>query len=255
MATYNENSLKIKKSDLIIYIIALVAFILMIVVLMSDRIGVNKNVNSLITTDNVNNNFKKNTMVTKKDDANTSVMPNGKNQLAEKNKENSVNRELVRDLQSDKKQNVTIEKQDKLKTQNTTKITATDNSSKKEVVKLEAKNKPKTEIKPDVNERNKTQAAGNKLSVAKPKKIARTRSVSRAKITYAKPVRVVPRRRINSEPDTGLRVVRKIHARSGDALWRIALRNRVRTINIIYVNKLKNPDLIYPGQVINIPNK
>ncbi len=57
------------------------------------------------------------------------------------------------------------------------------------------------------------------------------------------------------QPDSNLVVVKKVQALVGDTLWRIALRNNVRTINIVYVNQLSNPDVIFPGQTINIPNK
>ncbi|MGI5971073.1 MAG: SafA/ExsA family spore coat assembly protein [Oscillospiraceae bacterium] len=41
---------------------------------------------------------------------------------------------------------------------------------------------------------------------------------------------------------------------SGDTLWKIASKNQVGCSELISANpQLKNPDLIYPGQVINIP--
>ncbi len=41
----------------------------------------------------------------------------------------------------------------------------------------------------------------------------------------------------------------------GDTLWKIAVRYEVGLSEIINANsELQNPDLIYPGQIINIPN-
>ncbi len=248
MATYNENSLKVKKSDLIIYIIALIAFILMIVVLMSDRIGVNKNVNSLITTDNVNtpikSNFKEKENIAKND-----VLPSGENKLVNEKEDSLVNRQLVEDLKNEKKlsnSNVKVEdtsnkavqnndKMDKSKIAFKNKDKSIDNSSERAIVKKETK--------PVVNKKEKP-AVTKKAQIANRKRLA-----------YAKPARIIPRTKYSVEPDAGLRIVSKVRIRYGDALWKIASRHGVRTINIIYVNKLKNPDLIYPGQVINIPNK
>ncbi len=42
--------------------------------------------------------------------------------------------------------------------------------------------------------------------------------------------------------------------RSGDTMWKIAVRNQVGLSEIIAANpSIKNPALIYPGQVLNIP--
>lgn len=42
---------------------------------------------------------------------------------------------------------------------------------------------------------------------------------------------------------------------SGDSLWRIAVKNQVGVSELIAANpQLKNPDLIYPGDVITIPS-
>ena len=41
---------------------------------------------------------------------------------------------------------------------------------------------------------------------------------------------------------------------SGDSLWKIAVKNQVGVSELIAANpQLKNPDLIYPGDVIQIP--
>jgi LysM repeat protein len=51
-------------------------------------------------------------------------------------------------------------------------------------------------------------------------------------------------------------VVQQYKVKTGDALWKIAKKFNVRTINIIAVNqKMNNPDKIFPGQTISIPNK
>ncbi len=43
--------------------------------------------------------------------------------------------------------------------------------------------------------------------------------------------------------------------KSGDSMWKIAVKNQVGLDEIISVNpQIKNPDLIYPGQSITIPN-
>lgn len=41
--------------------------------------------------------------------------------------------------------------------------------------------------------------------------------------------------------------------RPGDTLWDIAFRNRISVAQIISLNYLKNPDLIFPGQKIKLP--
>lgn len=42
---------------------------------------------------------------------------------------------------------------------------------------------------------------------------------------------------------------------SGDSLWKIAVKHRVGVSEIKNANpQIKNPDLIYPGQVVNIPS-
>lgn len=42
---------------------------------------------------------------------------------------------------------------------------------------------------------------------------------------------------------------------SGDSLWKIAVKNQVGLSELIGANpSLKNPNLIYPGQKISIPN-
>ena len=42
---------------------------------------------------------------------------------------------------------------------------------------------------------------------------------------------------------------------SGDSLWRIAVKNQVGVSELVVANpQLKNPDLIYPGDVITIPS-
>lgn len=42
---------------------------------------------------------------------------------------------------------------------------------------------------------------------------------------------------------------------SGDSLWRIAVKNQVGVSELISANpQIKNPDLIYPGEVIQIPS-
>lgn len=40
---------------------------------------------------------------------------------------------------------------------------------------------------------------------------------------------------------------------NGDCLWKIALKYNVKTLDIINNNNFRNPDIIYPGQVIQIP--
>ena len=53
---------------------------------------------------------------------------------------------------------------------------------------------------------------------------------------------------INSSADTAHTVVR------GDTMWLIAVKHEVGISELILANPhIKNPDLIYPGQVINIP--
>jgi LysM repeat protein len=59
-----------------------------------------------------------------------------------------------------------------------------------------------------------------------------------------------------AKPSKGLEVVQQYKVKTGDALWKIAKKFNVRTINIIAVNqKMNNPDKIFPGQTISIPNK
>jgi uncharacterized YkwD family protein/spore coat assembly protein SafA len=42
---------------------------------------------------------------------------------------------------------------------------------------------------------------------------------------------------------------------SGDSLWRVAVKNQVGVSELVAANpQLKNPDLIYPGDVITIPS-
>ncbi len=41
--------------------------------------------------------------------------------------------------------------------------------------------------------------------------------------------------------------------KSGDVLWKIAKQHGVKTIDLAKYNKMKNPNLIYPGDVIKIP--
>ena len=61
-------------------------------------------------------------------------------------------------------------------------------------------------------------------------------------------------KRYKAKPDKDLYIVSKYTVQDGDALWKIAQKMGVRTINIIAVNNISNPNLIFPGQVILIPN-
>ncbi|HHU43994.1 MAG: SafA/ExsA family spore coat assembly protein [Bacillota bacterium] len=61
--------------------------------------------------------------------------------------------------------------------------------------------------------------------------------------------------------DTGIKsptpaqAARSYTVQSGDSLWKIAVRFQVGLSEIINANRhIKNPDLIYPGQVISIPD-
>ncbi|PKL14908.1 MAG: hypothetical protein CVV50_01945 [Spirochaetae bacterium HGW-Spirochaetae-6] len=62
--------------------------------------------------------------------------------------------------------------------------------------------------------------------------------------------------RYEGKPSSNLKVSSTYRVKDGDALWRIAQKYNVRTINIIAVNsQLQNPDVIVAGQVISIPNR
>ncbi len=62
--------------------------------------------------------------------------------------------------------------------------------------------------------------------------------------------------RYTAKPNDNLTISTMYKVKNGDALWRIAEKYNVRTINIIAVNKnISNPDIIVPGQTISIPNK
>lgn len=58
------------------------------------------------------------------------------------------------------------------------------------------------------------------------------------------------------KPDSNLTVAGSYTVKTGDALWKIAEKMNVKTINIIAVNgNIHNPNFILPGQVILLPNK
>ncbi|OHD07415.1 MAG: hypothetical protein A2Y41_01360 [Spirochaetes bacterium GWB1_36_13] len=58
------------------------------------------------------------------------------------------------------------------------------------------------------------------------------------------------------KPSQNLKIAGSYKVKKGDALWKIAKQFNVKTINIVAINgKLNNPDFIYPGQVISIPNQ
>src|SRR5690606_22298422 len=43
---------------------------------------------------------------------------------------------------------------------------------------------------------------------------------------------------------------------SGDSLWKIAVKTQTGVMELIHANpQLENPNLIYPGQKINVPEK
>lgn len=47
----------------------------------------------------------------------------------------------------------------------------------------------------------------------------------------------------------------KYTVKSGDSMWKIAVRYQIGVQEIINANpQVKNPNLIYPKQVLNIPN-
>lgn len=60
--------------------------------------------------------------------------------------------------------------------------------------------------------------------------------------------------RYPAQPDSNLKTVKSYKVKAGDSLWKIAQKHNVRTINLVAVNKMANPDRLFPGQVIFISN-
>ncbi len=61
-------------------------------------------------------------------------------------------------------------------------------------------------------------------------------------------------KRYPAQPDSHLKTVSSYKVKSGDSLWKIAQKHNVKTINLVAVNKIANPDYLYPGQIIMISN-
>lgn len=61
-------------------------------------------------------------------------------------------------------------------------------------------------------------------------------------------------KRYPAKPDSNLKTVSSYKVKSGDSLWKIAQKHNVKTINLVAVNNMANPDYLYPGQIIMISN-
>jgi len=317
MATYNETSLKIKKSDLIIYIIALIAFVLMIVVLMSDKIGVTRKVTSFL-----NNNHSHQTAVSQNNTqqttaVNSSIQSSGEpsNSAQSETPANTAsvanpNQQLVNELQQNNNnhaENASIvqrSNQGTAQDADTASINTRPAGDSRIQSEGNRRSESPAETRTGVNrERNETTdssvndetpAERNNNSVRANARTSAAIAERRQETVVRVPERssVIRRERIRQpeislrqnapviqternqrsaatrinrtsvntastqvQPDSNLVVVKKVQALTGDTLWKIALRNNVRTINLVYVNQLSNPDIIFPGQTINIPNR
>jgi LysM repeat protein len=295
MASYNESAFKIKKSDIVIYIVALLAFVLMIVVLMSDKLGVSKRVTSLIGNSSTDT-----SQIVTAGNESRSLANNQSSGLSTSQgvrqgasgASQDINRELVNDLQ--RSENVPSEGQ-QLSTQpassssssrrteqaqrsGSSSDTANTNSSasgiRAEISDEHSGMERASGSRTEINRENSSSTSSSQLSVQRERAdaLARARETS-ARVSVAKKKKKastphlsrrnrVARAAVSDIGENGgisthasLKISRKVTVRNGDVIWKLALRYGVRTINIIKVNNLSNPNLIFPGQVLNIPNK
>lgn len=315
MATYNETSLKIKKSDLIIYIIALIAFVLMIVVLMSDKIGVTRKVTSFL-----NNNHSHQTAVSQNNTqqsaaVNSNAQSSGEtsNSAQSETPANTAsvtdpNQQLVNELQQNNHHadSASVVQRSNQGTGQDTDSAINNRTAESSSIQTENPNRsasqPETRnsVNRDNDESRETAAntdtpiernssarnnarvserisaerrQGSVVRVPERSAVIQRENTRQPEISLRQNAPVIQTERtqrsaaarINrtpvntastqAQPDSNLVVVKKVQALTGDTLWKIALRNNVRTINLVYVNQLSNPDVIFPGQTINIPNK
>jgi len=95
------------------------------------------------------------------------------------------------------------------------------------------------------------------ITKATPKKVKIVTKKKAPTFTVAKKIKRIPvirKHRITRKSSAISRNGAKFYTvKSGDALWKIAKRFNTKTITIIKVNKINNPNLIYPGMRIKLP--
>ncbi|HOJ49333.1 MAG TPA: LysM peptidoglycan-binding domain-containing protein [Spirochaetota bacterium] len=121
-------------------------------------------------------------------------------------------------------------------------------AKKEEEKEIKKTEKDIKEVKESIKEKEKTK------KVEKQEKTIKENIVDKKYIDY-KNYNWKALKRYKVKPDKNLYIVSEYTVQEGDALWKIAQKMGVKTINIIAVNNtLTNPNLILPGQVILIPN-
>ncbi len=283
---------KFNKSDIVIYILALVAFILMIIVLTKKNYISKGENNKLITQKDEN--ISKNQQDTEKksssknnhfaDIEGTSLMNFSLKDFLKENVldiDNKINTKDSKTSEAKKENNLLkYEKNnfDKFENENNQKKVSEinkeskdlDADSEKKVIKNilseKSENKQK-EIKQKNNEQIKTET---RKEIKKDTKITKKRNEKEAQITIVKK-NDVPNTEFSEKSTTAKakeeeNIKKKTISENGkiinykvekgDCLWKIAEKYKLDTNTIIKANKqIDNPDLILPGQIVYIPIK
>lgn len=254
----NESKRRGKKLEWLIYALALISFALMIVVIINNH---ETSVKSIEISDKGQSELAINNQSQKQNEGVIKENTGQKTEIIKK--EEPQNPKIVENQENSEQINKETTEEKQQNNENTMELNKENSSTslqKNTGIEKQEKSQSLTAKKPEKTAEIKTQ----KIKVTK-KPIQKVKTIEKKQIEKkSTPIVQKPVKRYNwktlkrykSNPSRKLQVTLKYKVKAGDALWRIAKKFKVKTINIIAVNKrVKNPDKIFPGQVLLIPNK
>lgn len=238
----------VNKADIFIYILALMAFILMILVLIANK---NKDISDITylfddksTINEIEkNNDIKSEIIDYKENLDNKYNIESKEKISgysfidEKNNTKDIEKKEINIFQENNEGN---------------KIISDDNINKINIENKNSNVNKKDNYEYDLTEiinkiDSKNVETHNDVEVSKKDSIIKDK-----KIEDKKEIKKEITTKINDKKERKVNEI-KYKVKTGDAMWKIAMKYNIPNKKLIEYNNLNNPDIIYPGQVIRIP--